>query len=321
MPRAKKSLKILFIADPLERFHPDRETTLFLMKEAERRGHDVYAATPLDLGTRGKELFAHCKKLKILGIGKTPWHKVLLRQRREVKSFDAVLLRKDPPFDTNYFQHLLLLDLAAKEVYMMNHPRGILLAGEKTLPLLFREIVPDTLISAREDELSRFVEEQKGGTVLKPIGQSGGRGIFLVDKKNPVNRKVILEAVTEDFSRHVIAQTFLPEVSRGDKRILLLGGKFLGVFTRKPAKGEHRANLHSGGTAHRAALTPRDRQIITILQPQLKELGLDFVGLDVIGGLLTEINVTSPMGLAELKETGHTGAEKTVIDFIERRIQ
>jgi glutathione synthase len=273
------------------------------------------------MGTRGKELFALCQKLKILGPGKKPWHHVLLRQRRELKSFDAILLRKDPPFDANYLHHLLLLDLISKEVYMMNHPRGILLAGEKTLPLLYPEIVPDTLISSREDELMGFIQEHPKGTVLKPIGFSGGHGVYLVNGPKSLNLKVILESVTQDFSRFVIAQDFLPEVYRGDKRILLLGGKFLGAFLRKPAKGEHRANLHSGASAHPARLSARDKQIITILQPQLQELGLDFVGLDIIGGFLTEVNVTSPMGVAELRNTGQSGSEKAILDFIERRIQ
>ncbi len=135
MPRSKKSLKLLFVCDPLSHFNPQRETTIFLMQEASRRGHEVYATTPLELGTLGKELFATSQKLKILGVGKNPWYKVLLRQRREVKSFDAVLLRKDPPFDATYLHHLQLLDLLSNRGYIMTHPRGILRAAEKIFPL------------------------------------------------------------------------------------------------------------------------------------------------------------------------------------------
>ena len=321
MPRRKKSLKILFVADPLANFNPRRETTLFLMKEAARRGHEVYATTPVELGTYGKEVYANCRKLKILGIGKTQWYKNLLEQRREIKSFDAILLRKDPPFDAEYLHHLQLLDLVSNQVYMMNHPRGILIASEKIEPLLFPAIVPETLISADEAELLRFVNAHPAGSILKPIGMSGGRGVYHIAGPKSPNIRVILDSLTAGFRRHIIAQPFLKQVRQGDKRILTLGQKFLGAFLRKPAPGDHRANLHSGGSLHAAKINARDRQIISILQDPLSELGLDFVGLDIIGGYLTEINTTSPMGLAELKDTGTQGAEAHVLDFIERRIQ
>ncbi len=177
------------------------------------------------------------------------------------------------------------------------------------------------MVASSEADLTRFIEAHPTGVIVKPIGLSGGRGVFLIQGPKSPNLRVILESVTEDFTRHVIAQTYLPQVQQGDKRILTLGQKFLGVFLRKPAKGEHRANLHSGGTLHPGKLDKRDRQILTVLQPKLDELGLDFVGLDVIGGFLTEINITSPMGIAEMRDTGNPGGERLILDFIERRIQ
>ncbi|MCE9624848.1 MAG: glutathione synthase, partial [Deltaproteobacteria bacterium] len=223
MSRRRKSLKLLFVADPLANFHPARETTLFLMHEAQRRGHEIYATTPDRLSSRGHEPEAWAQKLKILGIGKPVWHRITDSRTRELKSFDAVLLRKDPPFDQNFLHHLYLLDLVSREVYMMNHPRGILEANEKLFPLRFPALIPATLVSADFEALREFVRAQPSGAVVKPINSSGGRGIFFLRNANIENFKVILETATENFTRHVIVQRFLPEIQRGDKRVLLLG--------------------------------------------------------------------------------------------------
>ncbi|HKY61988.1 MAG TPA: glutathione synthase [bacterium] len=321
MSRRRKQLKLLFIADPLERFDPVRETSLLLMREAAGRGHEIFATQPENLSARRRGLNAPIQKLKILGkAGAKDWHRILETKTRELRSFDAILLRKDPPFDQNYLHHLYLLDLLAREVYMMNHPRGILAGNEKILPLHFPELVPETLVSADFHALFDFAKRQKRGTVIKPLNSSGGRGVFLLRKPEAENFRVILEAATDNFSRHVVAQAFLPEVAKGDKRIVLLGGKSLGAFVRRPAKGEHRANLHAGGSAHKAKLEAGDRKILDTLQPMLRLMGLDFVGLDVIGDKLTEINVTSPMGLHEINATSGSRTETQVIDFIEEKI-
>lgn len=321
MPRRRKSLKLLFVADALAGFHPERETTLFLMHEAQRHGHQVFATTPERLSSRGREPEAYVERLKILGIGKRPWHRVLEGRRRELRGFDAILLRKDPPFDQNYLHHLYLLELLADEVYMMNHPRGVLEANEKLLPLHFPDLIPPTLVSAEFATLSEFIRAQPNGAVIKPINSSGGRGIFYLRNTRTENFKVVLETATDDFSRHVIAQRFLPEIRKGDKRVMLLGTEILGSFIRKPAEGEHRANLHSGGSAHPSPLTASDRRIVAALLPSLQGLGLDFVGLDLIGNYLTEVNVTSPMGLAEINATGGSHSQRKVIDFIEKKLQ
>ncbi|MFO1464177.1 MAG: glutathione synthase [bacterium] len=320
MSRRRKSLKLLFVADPLAQFHPQRETSLVIMHEAQRRGHRVFATTPERLSSRGRAVEAAVQELKILGIGKTPWHRVLAEQRLELKSFDAVLLRKDPPFDQNYLHHLYLLELLAGEVYMMNHPRGILEANEKLFPLRFPELTPATVVSAEFEVLRDFILAQPQGAVLKPINSSGGRGIFVIPKGRKENFKVILETCTENFTRHVVAQRFLPEIAKGDKRVMLLGGEILGSFIRLPARGEHRANLHSGGSAHPAPVTASDRRIVQALQGSLQDLGLDFVGLDVIGPCLTEVNVTSPMGLAEINLTSGGHSQIQVVDFIENKL-
>lgn len=321
MSRRKPPLKLLFVTDPLERFDPIRETSLLMMREAGRRGHEIYATRPEQLSARRLSLSSAVQKLKVVGkAGGKDWLRVLETKTRELRSFDAILLRKDPPFDQNYLHHLYLLDLISREVYMMNHPRGVLAGSEKILPLHFPELVPETLISADFETLFDFAKKQKQGTVIKPLNSSGGRGVFLLRHPKAENFRVILEAATDNFSRHVVAQAFLPEVTKGDKRIVLLGGEPLGAFVRRPAKGEHRANLHAGGSAHPAKLSASDRKILDTLQPTLRLMGLDFVGLDVIGDKLTEINVTSPMGLYEINQANGSRTEAKVVDFIEQKI-
>ncbi|HCU24257.1 MAG TPA: glutathione synthase [Deltaproteobacteria bacterium] len=320
MSRRRKSLKLLFVADPLSHFHPERETSLLMMHEAQRRGHEIFATTPAGLSARGRELKAVAQKLEILGIGKTPWYRVRGVKSRELRSFDAVMLRKDPPFDEEYLHHLYMLDLLSDDIYMMNHPRGILTANEKIFPLPFSDLIPDTLVSADFEALRDFIREQSNGVVIKPVNSSGGRGVFRLRGEDSDNFRVILETATSNFTRHVIAQAFLPEIEKGDKRIMLLGDEILGCFIRKPAPGEHRANLHSGGSAHAAALNHGDLRIIQRLRPLLERLGLDFVGLDIIGKCLTEVNVTSPMGLAEINATIEQCSQSTVIEFIEKKI-
>jgi len=317
----KKTLRLLFVADPLERFNPERETTLWIMREAQRRGYEIYATTPEALSAKTRDVYGTCLKLKILPPGKLPWYQILLSQRREVKSFDAVLLRKDPPFDRAYLHHLQLLDLISSEVYMMNHPRGILTMGEKFFPLFYPGLSPETLVSCDENEILNFIARHPKGSILKPIGSSGGRGVYWIQGDKSPNLKVLLEDATQEFRRYVILQPYLPEVKRGDKRILLLGKHTLGAFLRKPAAGEHRANLHAGGSLHPTKVSSSEAKIVAALGPELRRLGLDLVGLDLIGPYLTEVNITSPMGLAELSKTGHPEASAQVLDFIEKRIQ
>lgn len=321
MSPRRKSLKFLFVADPLASFNPARETTLFMMREAQRRGYEIHATTPERLSSRGRQVEAWTQRLTILGIGKQPWHRVLDEKRRELRSFDAILLRKDPPFDLDYLHHLYLLELMSDQVYMMNHPRGILQSNEKLWALRFPDLGPPTLVSADFKTLTEFIRAQPEGAVIKPINSSGGRGIFYLRNTEAENFKVIIETATDNFRHHVIAQRYLPEIRRGDKRVILLGNEILGSFIRKPAKGEHRANLHAGGSAHPCAPQATDRRIVAALLPSLPALGLDFVGLDVIGNFLTEVNITSPMGLAEINDLTGRHTETKVIDFIEKKLK
>lgn len=321
MPSRKRPLKILFVTDPLTRFDPVAETTLYLMKEADRRGHGVYVTNSTGLSARGKGVWAQIQVIEVQEVGKKDWYRVKQTSKAELKSFDAILLRKDPPFDMNYLHHLYLLDMVAGEVYMMNHPGGILMANEKLFPLPFTRIVPETLISADLKELLEFIQNHPQGTILKPLEEAGGRGVFYLRNPKADNIRVLLETATQGFSRHVVAQAYLSAARQGDKRIMLVGPEILGAFLRKPAPGEHRANLHAGGKAVPASVTRRDRELVKRLCPTLAKLGLDFVGLDLIGDRLIEVNVTSPMGIHEINQTSQKKSEDQVLDFIEKKVR
>lgn len=311
------TLKILFVADPLEHFDPVAETTLYLMKEAARRRYPIYHCLPQDISARGLEVWVQTRRVRIRSGGR-PWFAAESPQPLKANGFSAIVLRKDPPFDQNYLHHLYLLRLVSDEVYLMNHPEGILSGNEKILALPFGNRTPPTLISASEKEIRRFIGRQAHGTIVKPINFAGGKGIFRVPSLKSENCNIILETATQGFTHHVVVQAYLPEARQGDKRIMLLGQDVLGAFIRVPAPGEHRANLHAGGRAKKARLTKRDRELVAAVTPTLQVMGLDFVGLDVIGDKLIEVNVTSPMGLHELNLTAGGRSESKVLDFLER---
>lgn len=321
MTRREKSLKILFVADPMENFDPRAETTLLLMKEGARRGHPLFHCRPQDLSAESDEVFARCRRVHIQRGKSQSWFRAGPVERKKAKNFSALLLRKDPPFDQNYLHHLYLLELISSDVYMMNHPSGILVGNEKLLALPFRDRIPKTLISASKEELQNFIRRQKKGVVIKPLNYAGGKGVFRVQGLGAENCNVILEAATQGFTQHVVAQAYLPIVTQGDKRLMLLGQEVLGAFARIPAPGEHRANLHAGGRAKKVRITGGDLELVALLRPTLEHLGLDFVGLDIIGEKLIEVNVTSPMGLNEINATRGGRSESKVMDFIERRVQ
>lgn len=321
MPKKKKSLQFLFITDPLENFDAKAETTLFIMKEAQRRGHQVFATSPQTISARGTKVYGEVQRVRVQAKGQTPWYEIPSKSMRDFRGFDAILLRKDPPFDLDFLHHLYLLEFLAGEVYLMNHPTGILRVNEKIFPLPFENMVPETLISCHREELLKFVANHPKGVILKPLGGAGGKGVFLIRNPKSDNIKVLLETATQGYSRHIVAQTYRPEIKKGDKRILLLGGEVLGVFLRKASAGEHRANLHAGGKAYRARVSARERQVIDQLQPSLSQLGLDFVGLDFIGDYLIEVNVTSPMGINEINKTQGGRCETAFLDFLEERVK
>jgi glutathione synthase len=229
--------------------------------------------------------------------------------------FDLVLMRKDPPVDQRYLHALWMLDHCDAPV--INEPEGLRSASEKLFALQFPDWIPPTIVTSRREELDSFCREQGGRIVLKPIDGFAGRGVYAWSLKE-ANRGVIWEEMTERGTRPVLAQRFLPEVKRGDKRILVWNGRALGAVNREAKSGEVRSNLAAGGTAVKSSITAREHEMVEALAPYLIDHGLYFVGLDVIGGYLTEVNVTSPTCLVELESfTGIRHSEQMVRDWDE----
>ena len=231
------------------------------------------------------------------------------------QSVDAVFVRNDPPFDQQYLMNTWLLDRLSHHIPVINSPRGLRTVNEKIWASQFTSIVPRTLVTRDRADMMRFIAKEKD-VIAKPTDAFGGQMVFRV-KKNDSNINVILEALTQRGTREIILQQYIPAAVKGDKRILLLNGEPLGAVLRVHAPGEHRNNFFAGGKPVAAKITPRDKEIISILKPHLQRLGLYFVGIDVIGDYLIEVNVTSPTCLQEMNRLYKKHLENQVIDFVE----
>jgi len=237
-----------------------------------------------------------------------------------LETFDAIFMRKDPPANLPYLYTTMLLSLVdRRRTFILNDPAGLREANEKLYTLNFPAVIPPTLVTDRIDRLKIFLAEQGGEMVVKPLDGHGGEGVFVVAKKDR-NLHVILETATEFETRFTMAQRYIPEIRAGDKRLIVLDGEPLGCTLRVPRADEHRGNIHVGGRCIKAQVTARDQEICRVLKPRLERDGLYFVGLDIIGDYLTEVNVTSPTGVQEINRLDEVELEAQVIDFVESRI-
>ena len=288
-------MRQLFVLDPLGQINPAKDSSAALMQAAHRAGDEVWACTPSDLIARGDEPLAIA-----LPVTPEPWITVGVAERQALAGFDVIWMRKDPPVDEAYLYATHLLEVAERAgVRVLNRPSALRSWNEKLGALRFSRWMAPTLVAGQVSELLLFAEEQQE-IVLKPLGGRAGLGVIRVNGQAP-GLKALLELVTEQESLPVMAQAFLPSVSEGDKRILLVDGDPLGAINRRPSAGEFRSNLAVGGQAEATELTERERQICAALAPALRAEGLFFVGIDVIGGMLSEINVTSPTGVREVE--------------------
>jgi len=294
-------MKFLFVMDPPERLDRDGDTTLAFIDEATRRGHEALTCQPGDLWADGGRAMA--------------------RSGADVPldGLDAVFLRKDPPYDVAYHLHTLLCELARGGTVFVNDPRGLRECHEKLFTLRFADLMPPTLVTADMGRLRAFLREQGGEMILKPLEGAGGAGVLHVREADR-NAGALIELLTDHGRRWAMAQRYVPEARAGDKRIVLLDGRPIGAVLRVPRGDETRANLHVGGRAERTELTARDREICARVGPALSALGLVFVGLDVLGPWLTEINVTSPTGIRQIDALDGVRLEADVIDWVERRV-
>ena len=310
-------LKLVFLMDPIERINVDTDSTFVLMLESNRRQHEVFYAEISALELAEGVPFATVRPA-VVQRKKGDHYRLGEPVRLPLDEVDAIFMRKDPPVDTNFFLATLVLDrVDESRVVMVNRPRTLRDWNEKLSALFFPELMPPTLVSADRARLRSFVEEVEHA-VVKPLSGAGGFGILRVGRGD-MNLSAAIDLLTNEGRVMIEAQAFIASVSEGDKRIILLDGEPIGALNRRPRAGELRANLHVGGVAEQAALTDRDREICAAIGPELKKHGLLFVGIDVIGGYLTEINVTSPTGLQEIARLDGVQLEGQIIDAVERK--
>jgi glutathione synthase len=304
-------LDALFIADPLTRFDPRADSTHVMIKEALRRGHRPWHATLSDLSLHGPEARAACTPLRMESdLDDARISPAGPPEQRTFAEFDAVLMRKDPPVDENYMIATWCMDRAQGQTVLVNDPQGLRDVNEKLAILEFPDLIPETRLLRRESDLRETLREFGGRMIVKPVYGFGGSEILQAREGDP-NLSTIFEVATHLEARWTVAQAFLEEAHEGDKRILLVDGVPIGAVMRVPARGELRNNFHAGGSPARTELNERDREICARVGPYLRERGQFFAGIDVIGGHLTEINVTSPTGMQEINRLEERSSDTT----------
>ena len=310
------TLSIAVQMDPIERINIRGDSTFALLLEAQERKHAISYYTHDKLALTGSALFAPVQALKVRD--KEGDHFSLGEAKRiDLATFDIVLMRQDPPFDMAYITATHVLEHIHPRTLVVNDPGHVRNAPEKIFVTQFRDLMPPTLITSDRLEIDAFRKEH-GDIILKPLYGNGGAGVFRV-KPDDENLGSLLEMFTQFYREPVIVQRYVPEVRKGDKRIILVDGDFAGAINRVPAQGEARSNMHVGGRPEATTLTRREEEICSALGPELKKRGLIFTGIDVIGGYLTEINVTSPTGIHEVRRFGGPDIAKLIWDAIERR--
>jgi len=314
-------MNILFVADPLESFKIYKDTTFSMMREAQRRGHRIAACEPAQMMWRSGGLVqAMVREITLTGEGEA-WFRVEATQTRTLRDFDAIVMRKDPPFDSEYFYATHLLEHAEREgARVFNKPAALRDHPEKLAIMEFAKYVSPTLVTRDADEIRRFHDEHKD-IILKPLDGMGGMGIFRV-KADGLNLGSIIETLNLNGAATVMVQRFVPEITQGDKRVLVIGGKPVPYsLARIPQGSEVRGNLAAGGKGVAQPLTAQDRKIAEELGPVLAARGLLLVGLDVIGDCLTEVNVTSPTCFQEITEQTGFDVPAMFIDALEAALK
>ena len=318
-------MDILFVADPLESFKIYKDTTFAMMREAQRRGHSIMTCEPRDLvWQKGGFMQAHVRRITLTG-HQDRWFEEPIpaarRQLYELRQFGAVIMRKDPPFDSEYFYATHLLEQAEREgARVFNKPRALRDHPEKLAILEFPQLIGPTLVT-RDPEAVRAFHSEHRDIILKPLDGMGGSGIFRV-REDGLNLGGIIETLNRDGAQSVMVQKFIPEIEKGDKRVLVIGGNPVPYcLARIPQGGEVRGNLAAGGKGVAQPLTDNDRAIAKTLGPILAQRGLLLVGLDVIGDKLTEINVTSPTCFQEITDQTGFDVPAMFMDALEAQLE
>lgn len=310
------ALTIAVQMDPIERINIAGDSTFALLLAAQERGHSIHYYTPDRLTLAGGRVFAQTQPLAVRDV--VGDHFTLgARARTDLGALDAILLRQDPPFDSGYLTTTHLLELIHPQTLVVNDPTSVRNAPEKLFVMQFPQLMPPTLISRNRDEIDAFRREH-GDVVMKPLYGNGGAAVFKVAPKDP-NFGSLFDLFSVTFREPWVIQKFLPKVVDGDKRIILVDGVAMGAVNRVPAENDIRSNMVRGGSPAVADLNAREREICDAIGPELHRRGLIFVGIDVIDGYLTEINVTSPTGLRAIVKLGGPDLAHAIWDAIEAR--
>lgn len=311
-------MRLLFIVDPLDRLALAGDTSYALMLEAAARGWDVWTCQLEHLGLVDDDAVADAAPTIVMPAAvPSEAFQVEARSLQRLADFDVVLMRKDPPLDVTYLHATWLLDHARGKTLLVNDPRGLRELNEHLAVLRFPHLTPPSIVTRSAARLREFQAAQGGAMVVKPVDGYAGLGIFVVRDGDP-NASSILETSTGAGTRWTLAQKYLPAAVDGDKRIILVDGEPVGAVLRVPASAEARGNLHVGGTPVKTTIDARDREIIDAVAPFLREHGQILVGLDVIGGMLTEINITSPTGVRQASRLDDRNVAAPILDCFER---
>ncbi|WIJ25353.1 glutathione synthase [Devosia sp. RR2S18] len=311
------SLKVAVQMDHVASINPLGDSTFALMLEAQARGHQLLHYTPDTLALRGDVVSALGQPITVADKPKGEHFELGEAARVDLSSQDVVLMRQDPPFDMNYTTLTYLLERIHPKTLVVNPPGAVRNAPEKILVTDFPELMPPTLVT-RDREMIRAFRREHGNIILKPLYGNGGAGVFFLQEGDH-NLASLIELFELSFREPFMVQKYLPDVRKGDKRIILIDGEPVAGLNRVPAEGEARSNMHVGGRPELSELTEREREICATIGPALKERDMIFVGIDVIGDYLTEINVTSPTGIREIKRFGGPDIAPMIWDAIERR--
>ncbi len=311
-----KSLRVAVQMDPIASINIDADSTFALMLEAQGRGHALWHYHVRDLALLGGRVLAQANPIEVRR--KKGDHFTLgPAEELDLGKVDVVLMRQDPPFDMGYITATHILEHIHPKTLVVNDPASVRNAPEKLFVTHFPELMPETLISSSVAEIRKF-REKHGDIILKPLFGNGGAGVFHLRPDDP-NLNALLEMFTERSREPLVVQRYVPDVRKGDKRIILVDGEAMGAINRVPAAGEARTNMHVGGRPEPTTQTDRERDICAANGPELKNRGMIFVGIDVIGGYLTEINVTSPTGLQEIARFDGVFLERAIWDAIEAK--
>ncbi len=312
-------MRFLFVMDPPRAINFEGDTSFALMLEAQAQGHRVDHCEAKDLYLVGGVLHAATSRARIQ---RDPIDPISLAQREDVnlETVDAIFVRTDPPFDSQYLWSTLMLERLRGKTLVVNDPRGLREANEKLYTCHFPELMPETLVTSHRERIKQFVAQVGGRAVIKPVDGAGGEGVMALNAGDP-NLRAIIDTTTHNGSRVAMVQRFLPEYKQGDKRILLLDGEPIGAVLRVPRADDIASNLRMGGSAAAGEIDDKDLRIIATIAPRLKRDGLYFVGLDVIGGYLTEVNVTSPTGIQQISQLNNENVSKRVIEWVVERVR